>query len=332
MVRKKIFVTREVPQSGLRLLKSQEDCEVFVHRGDEAPSREELLRATEEVHALLSLLSDTVDSELLSKAKSLEIVANYAVGFDNIDVDFATKQGIWVSNTPGVLTEATADWAFALLLAACRRVVEADQYVRQGCFKGWKPQLLLGRDLYGSTLGIIGMGRIGAAFARRAKGFGLELIYHSRSRCSPELEDELALKYVELDELLNESDFISLHVPGGAETCHLIDREAFSKMKEGVVLVNTSRGTVVDEGALVETLKSGYLGAAALDVFEEEPKVHPALLEMDRVVLAPHIGSATVGVREKMSSMAAENILASLDGKEPPNAVNSVLKQKGEGK
>lgn len=322
MTKSKVFVTRDIPQVGISRLQECKELEIIVHESADAVSRQKLFDQVETAAALLCLLSDKVDKTILEHGEKLRVVANYAVGFDNIDVEEATKRGIWVTNTPGVLTEATADLAFSLLLAACRRLVEADKYTRAGKFKGWGPKLLLGMDLNGATLGIIGMGRIGRAVARRAKAFGMKIIYHNRKRCNIDIEEELSARWVEMDELLKGSDALSLHLPGGEETKHLIGTEELAKMKDGAVLVNTARGTVVDENALVDALKAGKLLGAGLDVFEEEPKLHPELASLDNVTLAPHIGSATEGVRSKMALMAAENIIAVLTGNTPPNAVN----------
>ena len=327
MSKHKVFVTRDIPACGVERLRECPDLDIVVHQSALAPTAQELFDGVEGTSALLCLLSDKVDETILKHGDKLKVVANYAVGFDNIDVNEATVRGIWVTNTPGVLTDATADLAFALLLACCRRIVEADKFTREGKFLGWGPKLLLGIDLKGATLGIVGMGRIGRALAKRALGFGMKIIYHNRNRCTSDVEEELGATYVEFQDLLRRSDVISLHLPGGETTRHLISREELSIMKEGAVLVNTARGTVIDEGALVEALKSGKLLGAGLDVFEEEPKLHPELIGLPNVTLAPHIGSATEGVRSKMALMAAENILAALGGRTPPNAVNKPAKK-----
>ena len=327
MPKHKVFVTRDIPACGVERLRECSDLDVVVHQSRLAVTTQELFDGVEGTSALLCLLSDKVDETILKHGDKLRVVANYAVGYDNIDVKEATARGVWVTNTPGVLTDATADLAFTLLLAACRRLVEADRYTRDGKFVGWEPQLLLGMDLSGATLGILGMGRIGQALARRARGFGMKIIYHNRNRCTSDVEEKLGASYVEFDELLRRSDVLSLHLPGGAETVHLIGKRELGMMKDGSVLINTARGTVVDEGALVEALKEGKLLGAGLDVFEEEPKLHPKLASLPNVTLAPHIGSATEGVRSKMALMAAENILAVLDGRTPPNAVNKPAKK-----
>lgn len=275
--------------------------------------------------ALICLLTDRVDEALLGAAPRLSVVANVAVGYDNIDVSAATRAGVAVTNTPGVLTEATADLAFALLLAVARRVPEGDAFLRAGRYTHWKlAQEQLGLDVHGQTLGIIGLGQIGRAVARRAfHGFGMRVLYHSRTRLDPTEEVELGVTYVELDRLFAESDFVSLHAPLTEETRHIVDRRALTLMKPTAVLINTSRGPLVDEAALVEALRSGAIAGAGLDVYEREPEVHPGLLELrERVVLLPHLGSATLPTRRRMADMAVLNVLAALSGRRPPNLVN----------
>jgi len=252
----------------------------------------------------------------------LKIIANYAVGFDNIDVDAATKRGIMVSNTPGVLTDTTADLAWALILATARRVVEGDKFLRHGKFKGWKPMLLLGTDVHHATLGIIGFGNIGKAVARRAIGFDMKVIYYSAHRAPLEVEEKLDVEYRSLDDLLREADFISIHVPLTKETQHLIGERELKMMKKEAYLINTARGPIVDEKALAKALKEGWIRGAGLDVFEREPEVEPELLELDNVVLLPHLGSASYDTRAKMATMAAENVVSALNGEVPPNLVN----------
>jgi glyoxylate reductase len=262
-----------------------------------------------------------MDREALDSGKDLKVIANYAVGYDNIDVEYATRKNIAILNTPGVLTDATADLAFSLLLASARKIGESERYVRKGNFRSWGPELMLGKDVWGATLGVIGAGQIGEAVLRRGKGFEMELLYHSRSP-KPRIEKELDASYVPLEELLRRSDFISLNCPLTPETRHLIGKEELLSMKEDAILINTSRGPVIDENALVEALRNGWIGGAGLDVYEWEPKVHPDLLEMENVVLAPHIGSATHTTRNKMASMASEGILKLLSGSRPENIVN----------
>ncbi|MCX7716173.1 MAG: D-glycerate dehydrogenase, partial [Endomicrobia bacterium] len=259
----------------------------------------------------------------MDKAKNLKIIANYAVGFNNIDVKEATSRKIPVTNTPGVLTETTADLAFALLMSVARRIVESDRFLREGKFKGWAPMLFLGNDIYGKTIGIIGFGRIGQAVAKRALGFDMKVLYYDTNRVKPEIEKKYSAIYKSLSELLKESDFISIHVPLTQETYHLISDKEFDLMKPTSYLINTSRGPVVDEKALVRALKNKKIAGAALDVFENEPEVEAELIDMPNTVLVPHIGSATIETRTKMALMAAENIIAVLvENKIPPNIVN----------
>ncbi len=288
------------------------------------PPYEVLLEKVRDVEGLLSLLSDRVDATLMDAAPKLKVVSNLAVGYDNISVPEATKRGIPVGNTPGVLTETTADLAFILLMTAARRVVAADNYVRKGQWKTWGPMILLGQDIHHSTLGIIGLGRIGTEVAKRARGFNMKVLYHDAVRRSEEEERQLGVEYVsELAELLSASDFISVHVPLLPETRHLIGASEFALMKPTAVLVNTSRGPVVDQKALYEALKSGRIFAAGIDVTEVEPiPADDPLLTLDNVVITPHIASASFSTRKNMALMAAENLLAGLKGETPPNCVN----------
>jgi glyoxylate reductase len=274
-------------------------------------------------------LTDKIDSEIFDAALKLKIVAQMAVGFDNIDVKEATKRGIYVTNTPGVLTETTADFAWALLMAVARRVVEADKYVRTGKWKvSWHPSMLLGRDVYGATLGIIGAGRIGAAVARRAKGFNMKILYYDVVPMPPEIEKELGAKRIDLETVFKESDFVSIHVPLTKETYHMVNEERLKLMKKTAFIINNARGPVVDEKALYKALKEGWIAGAALDVFEQEPtSVDNPLLKLENVVVAPHISSASHETRSKMAEMVAENLVAFFQGKVPPNLVNpEVLK------
>lgn len=308
----KILVTRPIPESGLESLAGHVvEVRDF---GSEGPTESELIDAARDADALLTLLSDPVTERVLEACSNLKIVAQYAVGYDNIDVEAAGKKGIAVTHTPDVLTDATADFAFALLLAAARHVPRADQYVRDGRFTRWETDLLLGMDLRGKKIGIIGMGRIGAGVARRALGFGMRVIYHNRAPVNPTTEKLLCARYVPFDHLLKESDVLSLHCSLNPRSRHLIDAAAFEKMKSTAILINTARGAVVDEDALVTALRSGAIAAAGLDVFENEPSVHPGLINLDNAVLAPHLGSATVEARTKMARMCSESILAALDG------------------
>jgi glyoxylate reductase len=313
----KVLVTREIPEAGLYLL---EDFAVSV-LFERPPERGELLEAIRGMDGVLSTATEKIDGEVLDAAgDDLKVVANMAVGYDNIDVRAARERGVVVTNTPGVLDETTADVAFMLMLAAARRLGEGERLLRAGKWEWWGPKQLRGLDVWGKKLGILGLGRIGQAVARRAKGFGMEILYHNRSR-NGSAEKELGAHYLELRELLSESDFISIHTPLTDETRHLIGAEELESMKPGAVLVNSSRGPVVDEGALADALENGRIFAAGLDVYEEEPKVHPKLLELENVVLAPHIGSASIETRDKMATLAAENLAAVLRGEQPKTPV-----------
>ncbi len=314
----KILVTREIPEAGLRPL---EDFDVTV-LSERPPERGELLEAAQGIDGVLSTLTEKIDAEFMNAAgEDLKVVANMAVGYDNVDVTTANERGIVVTNTPDVLDETTADTAFMLLLAAARRLGEGERIVRSGRWEAWGPKMLIGPDVWGKKLGIVGFGRIGQALARRARGFDMEILYSGRSR-REEAEKEFNARYLELDELLGECDFLSLHTPLTEETTHLIGSGELEKMKPEAVLVNTSRGPVVDEAALAEALAERRIFAAGLDVYENEPEVHPKLLELENVVLAPHIGSASFETRDKMAAMAGEDLRAVLRGEQPKNPVN----------
>ena len=316
----KVIVAREIPAAGLRLL--QEAGYEPTTLSEAPPGRDALLDAVPGASALLTTVTEKIDAEILDAAgDSLRVIANMAVGYDNIDVEAATERGVSVTNTPGVLDETTADTAFMLLLAAARRLGEAERMLRAGQWKAWGPKQLTGPDVWGKTLGIVGMGRIGEAVARRARGFGMNILYYARS-AKPEAESGLEAERRSLDDLLRQSDFVSIHTPLNDDTHHLIGARELSLMGERAVLVNTSRGAVVDEAALAEALAEGEIFSAGLDVYEEEPKVHPKLMDLDNVVLAPHIGSASIETRDKMAGMAAGNIVAALKGETPPNSVN----------
>ncbi len=316
----KIFVTREIPEIGINLLK-EKDHEVSIGPEDKI-SKEELLEGVKGVDAILSVLTEKIDGEVMDAAgEQLKIIANYAVGYNNIDVAEAKKRNIIVTNTPGVLTEAVAEHTIAFLFAIAERIVEADRFTRAGKYKAWGPKMLLGADIQGKTLGIIGLGRIGSAVAQRMQdGFDVKIIYHDLKR-NEELEEKFGMEYRELDDLLKESDFVSLHTALTDETRHLINAEKLALMKPSAYLINTARGPIVDEAALVEVLKEKKIAGAALDVFENEPELAPGLVDLDNVVLTPHIASATEGTRNKMSEIAANNVIAVLDGKEPLNPV-----------
>jgi glyoxylate reductase len=315
----RVFITRPIPEPGPRLVAAVAD-EVEINPEDRTLSAAELRAAVAGRDAVLCLLTDTIDEAVLDAARGCHVFANMAVGYNNIDVDAATARGILVTNTPGVLTEVTADLTWALILAVARRVVEGDHAMRSGRFPGWGPLYMLGGDVTGATLGLIGPGRIAAAVAERAAGFRMRLLYHGR-RPSPALE-ALGAEGVGLDRLLAESDFVSLHVPLTDETRHLIDAKALVKMKSSAYLINTSRGPVVDERALVAALKAGTIAGAGLDVYEDEPRMAEGLADCSQAVLLPHLGSATHATRAAMARMAAENLIAVLRGQRPPNLVN----------
>ncbi len=326
----RILVTRRVPGNSLPcLIETFGEQALDVYDSESAIPREEFLRRAQGAEAILAILSERIDAEFLDAAgPQLRVVANMAVGYDNIDVPECTRRGVAVTNTPDVLTETTADLAFGLIIAAARRFAESERYVRYGQWTEWTPSLLCGMDIHGKTLGIYGMGRIGQAVARRARGFGMSVLYCNRNPVIPELERELSATFVPKDRLLAECDFISIHSPLTPDTRHAFSTAEFQSMKRTAILVNTSRGPVVDEAALAAALKSELLFAAGLDVFEHEPQIDPALLACDNVVLLPHLGSATYATRARMAETAAANIIALLTGQTPPNCLNpEVLQQ-----
>lgn len=312
-------ITRAIPEPGPSLVAGAAG-EVVANREDRPLSPDELRRIVAGADAVLCLLTDTIDATVLDAAKGCRVFANMAVGTNNVDVAAATERGILVTNTPGVLTDCTADLTWALILGVSRRLAEGDREMRAGRFPGWGPLYMLGGDVTGRTLGLIGPGRIATAVARRALGFGMRLLYHGR-RPSPDL-DAIGAESAGMDRLLSESDFVSLHVPLSAETRHLIDVAALAKMKRSAYLINTSRGPVVDEAALVEALKGGTIAGAGLDVYEEEPRMAAGLADCENALLLPHLGSATLGTRAAMSRIAGENLAAVLHGQRPPNLVN----------
>jgi glyoxylate reductase len=322
----RVYVTRLLPKEAMDKINSY--CDAKTWDGPLPPPRQVLMENVVDIEGLVSLLTDKIDAELMDKAPKLKVISNYAVGFDNIEIPEATKRGIIVGNTPGVLTETTADLTFALLMAAARRVVEGDKEVRAGKWKTWGPMTLLGQDIHGATLGIVGLGRIGAAVARRAKGFGMKIMYYDIVRQN-KAEEELGIQYAGLDKVLSDSDFITIHTNLTKETHHLIGAKQFEMMKRTCILVNTSRGPIVDNMALSEALRNKKIAYAALDVTEPEPMPadHP-LLKLDNVIVVPHIASASVATRTKMGLMAADNLIAGLKGEMPPNPVNpEVLKK-----
>ncbi len=317
----RVLITRVIPEEGMKILQNNNfNCRV--NDLGRPFKRSEFEEAIKEADAVLAMLNDRIDVDLLDLAPDMKIVANMAAGTDNVDHESCNERRIAVTNTPGVLTEATADLTIALMLAAARHLIQADQYLREGKFNGWDPMLFTGAALNGKALGIIGMGRIGQAAAKRARGFGLKIAYHNRNTLPEEITAPLEAEYLSLDDLVKRSDFISLHLPYSREVHHLIDNRRLSMMKPGAYLINTARGAHIDEKSLVEHLRAGNIAGAALDVFEHEPQTAPGLTELDNVTLLPHIGSATIEARSEMARMAAESIAAVLNGERPDNILN----------
>ena len=326
MSKPKVYVTRKVYDEGINLLKEYADVEVY--EGEGGIPRDLLLEKVADADGLLCLLSDKIDAEVINAGKNLKVISNYAVGYNNIDIKTAAEKGIYVTNTPGVLTDTTADLAFALLMSVARRTVEADKYVRRGDWKiAWGPKMYTGGDVWGKTLGIIGCGRIGQAMARRGLGFNMRVIYNSRSR-KPELEKEMDVEWGSVEKILKECDFVSFHVPLTPETDGMIGAEQLAMMKSTAYIINTARGPVIDEKALYEALRDGKLAGAGLDVFHQEPvNMDNPLLTLDNVVVAPHMGSASVETRTEMSVMNAKDIMAVLKGEYPVNLTNPEVKK-----
>jgi glyoxylate reductase len=310
---KNVFISNVLPQEARALI--PKDIAVDFNDSDVPITKAELIRRLRGKDGLICHIISTIDDEVLAAAPTLKVVSNVAVGFNNIDVAAARKRSVVVTNTPDVLTETTADFAWALLMAAARRVVEADAFVRGGQWQRWQWDLLWGQDVYGKTLGILGFGRIGRAVARRARGFNMRVLYHDTVRCEAAVEREVGATYADAETVLRESDFVSLHTLFVPETRHLINERTLRHMKKTAILVNAARGPIVDEAALVRALSEGWIAGAGLDVFEEEPKVHPGLLPLKNVVLAPHIASASFDTRLAMATLAVRNCLAVLDGK-----------------
>jgi len=315
----KVFVTRKIPEPGLKLLRKKYEIDISSH--NRVLSKKEIIKGLKGKDGLLCLLTDVIDKEVISSEPDLKMIASYAVGYDNIDVNTATSLGIPVSNTPGILTDATAEMAWALLFSASRRIVEADKFTRAGKFNGWDPMLMHGQDIQNKTLGIVGAGRIGTTFALKSKGFDMNVLYVGNKQ-NKILGEKLNAKKVKLDDLLKKSDFISLHVPLNDSTNHLIGEDELKKMKKTAILINTSRGPIIDEKALIKALKNNWIFAAGLDVYENEPTVSKDLLKLNNVILQPHSASATTSSRSNMAIMAAENMIAGLSGKIPPNCIN----------
>ena len=309
-----VVVTRPLPEAGLADLRAAFPVDVYDPAMQGDAGEDQLIALAQRADALIPTVADVISERVLAASPQLRIVAQFGVGTDNIDLEAARARDIIVTNTPGVLTDATADFAFALLLAVARYLRPADAFVREGAFQRWETTLLMGMELRGKVLGIVGLGRIGRAMARRALGFGMRIVYHNRQRTNPTVERELGARRVSLDALLEQSEVISLHCALNDDSHHLLNAEAFGRMKPSALLVNTARGPVVDEAALVWALEAGQLAGAGLDVFEREPVVHPGLLKHPRVVLAPHLGSATVEARTAMARMASEAVLAYFNG------------------
>jgi glyoxylate reductase len=319
MGRPRILATHPLFEPARKIL--QGSCEVEFWQGKERPKREDVLRMAKDKDGMVCLFTERVNDELLNAAPKVKIVANVAVGFDNIDLAACTKHGVVATNTPGILDETTADFAWTLLMAVARRLGEAEQFARSGNWKNWDLDQFVGADVWGKTLGVVGFGRIGRAVARRAAGFQMKVIYNDAVRVSPEVEKEFNAEYRDFDALLAEADFVSIHVPLLPETRGMFNAPKLARMKRTAFLINTARGPVVDEAALVFALESGKIAGAGLDVFENEPFIHPGL-KRPNVVMAPHIGSASLETRTKMACMAADNIIAFFAGKRPPNLLN----------
>ncbi len=322
----RVLVTAKLTEEVLAPVRAEH--EVVVHAFERPMSREELLGGVGNVEGLLSMIMDRIDEEVLDAAPRLKMIANFGVGYDNIDISAATSRGIWVSNTPGVLVDATADLAMGLILAVARRIVEGDQVVRAEQWKTWAPFRFLGTDVSGKTLGIIGLGQIGKAVAARAKGFGMTILYHNRQRIDQREEERIGVSYASLEDLLAQSDFVSLHVSLNPQSRRLIGKDQLRMMKPSAFLINVARGPVVDEQALLEALEQGVIAGAGLDVYENEPQLTPGLTKLSNVVLLPHVGSATVETRIKMGNKAVENLLAGLRGDAPPNCLNPEARQR----
>jgi len=319
-IRPRVLITRRIPEAALAIVRDM--CEVQYDASDRQLTPDELVRGVAGKDGLLCVVTDRVDDAVLASSSALKVVSTVAVGYDNIDVASATARGVAVANTPGILTESSADLAWGLLFSIARRITEGDRYIRAGKWREWQLMLMAGHDVYEQTLGIIGMGRIGQAVARRARGCGMRILYYNRQRVDASIEAELGAIWVPLSELLEQADFVSLHVPLSPATTRFIGEAELRRMKPTAYLINTARGAVVDEQAVIRALQEGWIAGAALDVFEQEPEVPLALRALENVVLVPHIGSASVTTRTRMAVMAAENLTAVLRGEQPPNVVN----------
>ncbi|MCI0525847.1 MAG: D-glycerate dehydrogenase [Nitrospira sp.] len=320
-LKRKVFLTRLLPDRAMEELKTLFD--LSYNPKDHQLNRQDIIKGVRDKEGLISMLSDPIDKTVINSCPSLKIIANYAAGYNNIDLEAATAKKIIVTNTPGVLSESTADLVWALILAVGRRLIEGDRLVRSGRWKGWAPTQLLGNDIYGKTLGIVGMGRIGKAVAKRARGFSMQVLYYNRTRLDPVIERELDAHSVSFEYLLANSDFLTLHVPLNTQTRHLIGKQELLRMKPNSYLINTSRGPVVNEVTLIEVLQKGRLAGAGLDVFEHEPRIAAKLLRLKNVVVLPHIGTASVETRIRMGLIVAENLKAVFEGRVPPHQVNA---------
>jgi glyoxylate reductase len=316
-----ISITNKFPDAGLEVLRPH--CELRLNESGLPPNQEKLKLMAELSNAMITYLSDKIDANVIDVGKNLKIISNYAAGFNNVDYNYAAKKEIWVTNTPGVLHETTADLTWAMMLAAARRIVPADRFTREEKFSGWEADLFLGHDIYGKTLGIIGCGEIGRAVARRASGFGMRILYFQRSQLERYKEDSLNLQYVSFKELIEQSDFITLHLPLNDDSRYLFGPDEFRLMKSTAVFINAARGKVVDDKALLEAVRKNEIAAAALDVYENEPEIVEGLLDEENILVLPHIGSASYETRDRMAVLAAHNVLDALDGKKPRSAVNN---------
>jgi len=314
-----VAVTNVFPQIALDKLSST--CDLKINQSGNSLTKEELLQKFSESDAIISYLTDKIDQDIIDRGTKLKIIANYGAGFNNIDVNYASKMDIWVTNTPSVLHETTADLTWAMILGAARRIVPADRYTRQGEFKGWGAEVFLGGDVYGKTLGIIGLGEIGSAVARRAIGFNMRTLYHQRNRLSEREENQLDVEYVTFDKILRDSDFLTLHVPLTEETEYMISNDEIALMKKTAYLIHTARGKVIDDYALVAALKEGRIAGAALDVYEDEPEITEGMTELSNLMMLPHIGSASFETRDKMALLVADNVVDALEGKTPRSLV-----------
>lgn len=316
---KKIYITYEIPDS--QLLALEDRYEVIMNNSKQVMSKKSLIDVLGDVDAVIAMYDNEFDREVIDNMKNIKIIASYGAGYNNIDYEYAAKRGVVVSNTPDVLTDVTANLAFGLLMSTARRITESDKCVRNGGFKGWTPEWFVGQEITGKTIGIIGAGKIGSCMAKRTIGFDMKILYHNRKR-NKQLEVDTGASFVSKEELLKEADFVSLHVPLTDETYHFISEDEFKMMKNSSIIINASRGQVVDEKALVKSLKNGYIWGAGLDVFENEPEVEPELLEMNNVVMSAHIGGSTIDTVENMTRICLENIIAVLEGNNAPNKVN----------